>query len=85
MISRWGRTTIEQMSATLETLSGRADGVVFDHVDYAEHARRQYGDSIQFYVDASDYYSDDYSKPSIKDRIMNVFRRKRAEQDEFVS
>ena len=85
VISRWGRTTIEQMSATLETLSGRADGVVFDHVDYAEHARRQYGDSIQFYVDASDYYSDDYSKPSIKDRIMSVFRRKRAEQDEFVS
>lgn len=85
VISRWGRTTIEQMSATLETLSGRADGVVFDHVDYAEHARRQYGDSIQFYVDASDYYSDDYSKPSIKDRIMNVFRRKGAEQDEFVS
>ncbi|MWV27587.1 GumC family protein [Aurantiacibacter rhizosphaerae] len=83
VVSRWGRTTIEQMSATLETLSGRADGVVFDHVDYAEHARRQYGDSIQFYVDASDYYSDDYSSPSIKERIMRIFRGKRARQDEY--
>ena len=84
VVSRWGRTTIEQMSATLETLSGRADGVVFDHVDYAEHARRQYGDSIQFYVDASDYYSDDYTaSPSIKERIKRMFRKKPAQQDEY--
>ncbi len=84
VVSRWGRTTIEQMSATLETLSGRADGVVFDHVDYAEHARRQYGDAIQFYVDASDYYSDNPEvTPSIKERIMRIFRKKRATEDEF--
>lgn len=84
VVSRWGRTTIEQMSATLETLSGRADGVVFDHVDYAEHARRQYGDAIQFYVDASDYYSDNPEvAPSLKERIMRVFRRRRAEEDGY--
>ena len=84
VVSRWGRTTIEQMSATLETLSGRADGVIFDHVDYAEHARRQYGDAIQFYVDASDYYSDHHeAPPSLKERIMRIFRKKRDEEDEF--
>ncbi len=84
VVSRWGRTTIEQMSATLETLSGRADGVIFDHVDYAEHARRQYGDAIQFYVDASDYYSDHHEAPlSLKERIMRIFRKKRDEEDEF--
>ncbi|MAM37228.1 MAG: hypothetical protein CL949_01685 [Erythrobacter sp.] len=84
VVSRWGRTTIEQMSATLETLSGRADGVVFDHVDYAEHARRQYGDAIQFYVAASDYYSDNPQAPrSIRQRIMGIFRRKQADADEF--
>ncbi|MGB3797454.1 MAG: Wzz/FepE/Etk N-terminal domain-containing protein [Alteraurantiacibacter sp.] len=86
VVSRWGRTTIEQMSATLETLSGRADGVVFDHVDYAEHARRQYGDSIQFYVDASDYYSDDYShSPTIKERVMRMFGKKRSAQNRYAS
>ena len=85
LVSRWGRTTVEQMSATLETLSGRVDGVVFDHVDFKEHARRQYGDAIQFYVDASDYYSDNpHANPSIKERIMRIFRKKRAEEDEFV-
>lgn len=84
VVSRWGRTTIEQMSATLETLSGRADGIIFDHVDYAEHARRQYGDAIQFYVDASDYYSDNPKvAPSIKERMMRVFRKQRTEEDEF--
>ena len=84
VVSRWGRTTIEQMNATLETLSGRADGVVFDHVDYKEHARRQYGDAIQFYVDASDYYSDTlYAPPSIKDRIMRIFRKKRVLENEM--
>ena len=86
VVSRWGRTTIEQMSATLETLSGRADGVIFDHVDYAEHARRQYGDAIQFYVDASDYYSDHHeAPPSLKERIMRIFRKKRDEEDEFAN
>ena len=72
------------MNATLETLSGRADGVVFDHVDYKEHARRQYGDAIQFYVDASDYYSDTlYAPPSIKDRIMRIFRKRRGLESEM--
>ena len=84
VVSRWGRTTIEQMSATLETLSGRADGVVFDHVDYAEHARRQYGDAIQFYVAASDYYSDHHeASPSLRERFMRIFRRRRHNEDEY--
>ena len=84
VVSRWGRTTIEQMSATLETLSGRADGVVFDHVDYAEHARRQYGDAIQFYVAASDYYSDNYeAPPTLMERMRRLFRRKQAARDGY--
>lgn len=81
MVARWGRTTSEQMRAALELLQYRASGVIFDHVDYAEHARRRYGDSVQFYVDASDYYSDYFAPPadlsSIKDRILNRFRRLR--------
>ncbi|MBX7492762.1 succinoglycan biosynthesis protein exop [Qipengyuania sp. 1NDW9] len=63
MVSRWGRTTSEQMNAALELLGQSVNAVIFDHVDYAEHARRRYGDSVQFYVDSSDYYSDDFEQP----------------------
>lgn len=59
LVARWGVTTIDQMRATLEMLGrDRVDGVVFSQVDYAEHARRRYGDSIQYYFESSDYYSD---------------------------
>lgn len=59
LIARWGTTTVDQMGATLEMLGrSRVAGVIFSHVDYAEHARRVYGDSIQFYFESSAYYSD---------------------------
>ncbi len=58
LVARWGHTTIDQMKATLEMLGhSRVAGVIFDQVDYAEHARRRYGDSIQFYFESSDYYT----------------------------
>ncbi len=57
LVARWGRTTTDQMRAALELLNPeRVDGVVYSHVDYAEHARRVYGDSIQYYFESSDYY-----------------------------
>jgi Mrp family chromosome partitioning ATPase/uncharacterized protein involved in exopolysaccharide biosynthesis len=57
IVARWGVTTIDQMRATLELL-GRDSvaGVMFNQVDYAEHARRRYGDSIEYYMHAADYY-----------------------------
>lgn len=79
MVARWGRTTGEQMRAALQLLSFRASGVIFDHVDYAEHARRRYGDSVQFYVDSSDYYSGYFDPPTgmdtLRDRIARLFGR----------
>ncbi len=58
VVARWGTTTIDQMRATLELLgSENVAGVIFDQVDYAEHARRRYGDSIQFYFESAGYYS----------------------------
>lgn len=77
MVSRWGRTTTEQMNAALELIGHSASAVIFDHVDYAEHARRRYGDSVQFYVDASDYYSDDFSEPGAFDRFRKFLNRLR--------
>lgn len=63
VVARWGRTTIGQMRAALEMLNtDKVAGVIFDQVDYEEHARRRYGDSIQYYFEAADYYSD--PKPS---------------------
>lgn len=57
MVARWGRTTSEQMRAALQLVSYQTSAVIFDHVDFAEHARRRYGDSIQFYMASSDYYT----------------------------
>ena len=57
VVARWGLTTIDQMSATLEMLGrDKIRGVIFNQVDYEEHARRRYGDSIEFYMHSSDYY-----------------------------
>lgn len=58
IVSRWGKTTIDQMKATLAGLGGHVDGVIFDQVDYADHSRRRYGDPIQYYMESSGYYSD---------------------------
>jgi uncharacterized protein involved in exopolysaccharide biosynthesis/Mrp family chromosome partitioning ATPase len=57
MVVRWGQTTIEQMRASMDLLRNKVHGVVFNKVDYAEHARRGYADAVQFYVDSADYYS----------------------------
>lgn len=79
MVARWGRTTVEQMRAALQLLSFRPSAVIFDHVDYAEHARRRYGDSVQFYMDSSEYYSGYYDQPkglaSLRDRIRGMMGR----------
>lgn len=56
MIARWGHTTPDQMRASLEMLDSSVAGVIFDRVDYVEHARRRYGDSVQFYADSAVYY-----------------------------
>lgn len=57
LVAKWGETKIEQMRATLELLgSSKVAGCIYNQVDYAEHARRKYGDSIQFYYDAADYF-----------------------------
>ncbi len=57
LVAKWGETKIEQMRATLELLgSANVAGCIYNQVDYAEHARRKYGDSIQFYFEASDYF-----------------------------
>lgn len=57
MVARWGHTTGDQMRAALESLDDSVGGVIFDQVDYAEHARRRYGDSVQFYANSATYYS----------------------------
>jgi polysaccharide biosynthesis transport protein len=80
LVARWGRTTTDQMRAALELLDPeRVDGVIYSHVDYAEHARRVYGDSIQYYFESSDYYGG--SKPqriTLLDELKNLVRRRAA-------
>ncbi|TDW62843.1 uncharacterized protein involved in exopolysaccharide biosynthesis [Novosphingobium sp. PhB55] len=57
LVARWGHTTGDQMRAALEMLDDSVSGVIFDQVDYVEHARRRYGDSVQYYADSASYYS----------------------------
>ncbi|MEM6909032.1 MAG: Wzz/FepE/Etk N-terminal domain-containing protein [Pseudomonadota bacterium] len=76
LVARWGNTTIDQFRATLEMLgSSNVAGCIYDQVDYAEHARRRYGDSVQFYYEASDYFSGAVpQKLTLKEQVMRVFR-----------
>ena len=58
MVVRWGETTIEEAEAAIATLDRPPAAMVFNDVDYAEHARRRYSDPIQFVARARDYYED---------------------------
>ena len=77
LVARWGHTTIEQFRANLEMLgSGNVAGCIYDQVDYAEHARRRYGDSVQFYYEASDYFTGGVPrKLTLKEQLAKLFRR----------
>lgn len=58
MVVRWGSTTVEQLRASLQMVNNQVAGAVFNQVDYEEHARRGYGDAVQFYMGSAAYYSD---------------------------
>lgn len=77
VVARWGHTTIDQMRATLEMLgTGKVRGCVYDQVDYAEHARRRYGDSVQFYEESAAYFTGGPAyRPSWRERFARLFRR----------
>jgi succinoglycan biosynthesis transport protein ExoP len=76
LVARWGRTTTEQVRATMQILKDEVDGVVFNRVDYVEHARRGYGDSVQFYMDSAGYYSGAIpTRPTWSERFANLWRR----------
>ncbi|WP_435418775.1 Wzz/FepE/Etk N-terminal domain-containing protein [Parerythrobacter aurantius] len=78
IVVKWGETNIDQLRATLELLgSGNVAGCVFNQVDYADHARRKYGDSIQYYHEAADYFSGAVpARLTLRDEFMRLFRRK---------
>lgn len=80
LVMRWGQTTVEQVRATMQVLQEQVDGVVFNRVDYAEHARRGYGDSVQFYMDSAGYYSGAVPpRQTLAERIAKLWRRQEAE------
>lgn len=58
MVVDWGKTTIDQARAALEILEYKVAGVAFNKVDYADHARRGYGDAVEYYTRAAVYYSE---------------------------
>lgn len=71
LVVRWGKTTFEEFGAALEALDVTPSGVVFNDVDYAEHARRRHRDAIQYAARAVDYYEDAglMVKPTVLQRV----------------
>ncbi|WP_231958638.1 GumC family protein [Altererythrobacter sp. B11] len=53
LVVTWGSTTVPQFQATMGKLGNRIDGVIFDRVNYAEHARRGYEDEVQYYMQSA--------------------------------
>lgn len=60
MVVKWGQTTSVQMRAALEMLNYKVDAAIFNQVDYIEHARRGYGDPIEFFVHNAFYFDDQF-------------------------
>lgn len=83
LVARWGHSTTDQMRAALELLNPeRVDGVIYSHVNYAEHARRVYGDSIQYYFESSDYYGGSRPKRiTLLDELKRLLQRRKAATD----
>jgi polysaccharide biosynthesis transport protein len=79
VVARWGKTTIGQMNAAMEMLgTDRVAGVIYDQVNYPEHAQRRYGDAIQYYYESASYYSDAFpERPGLADRARRFFGRRR--------
>ena len=82
MVIHWGKTTIEQMRAAMQLLHTPVAGAIINQVNYAEHARRGYGDAVQFYMSSASYYSDSLRGNAwlgaVRDRMRARFMRKRA-------
>lgn len=79
MVVRWGNTTVEQLRASLQMVNNQVVGAVFNQVDYEDHARRGYGDAVQFYMGSAAYYSDSFPvQQGWMSRVRNVFTRKAA-------
>ena len=80
MVVRWGKTTIDEFGAAVDTLDQPPSAVVFNDVDYAEHARRRYRDPIQYAARAVDYYEDAgmILQPTIWQRFITWIRLRSA-------
>lgn len=83
MVVRWGSTTVEQLRASLQMVNSQVAGAVFNQVDYEEHARRGYGDAVQFYMGSAAYYSDGFTArqgwmKAAGDRVRRAFTREAA-------
>lgn len=76
VVVRWGTTTVEQLRAAMQLLHNKVVGAVFNQVDYREHARRGYGDAVQFYMGSASYYSD--SMPEHRSWVRSLSQRMRS-------
>src|SRR5262249_36333812 len=50
LVIKWAKTKTVAARAACEILGDTMTGVVFNQVDYQEHARRGYGDEVKFFT-----------------------------------
>ena len=69
MVLRWGSTHPDAARVAVELFGDKMMGAVLNRVDYAEHARRNYGDAIHYYAQYAGQYPEDGKMPKPIGRI----------------
>lgn len=72
MVVNWGSTKTEELATAIDAMGDAPLGVVFNNVDYADHARRRHSDSLQYFAKASCYYDEDGSGRSPSRRLSSL-------------
>lgn len=78
LVLRWGKTDPEAARVAIELFDRPITGAVINMVDYPEHAKRRYGDSIHHETRFSEYFEGDRSFtrwPALRRAIDRIGRR----------
>ena len=76
LVVRWGQTQFEEAAHALAALGEPVAGVVLNAVDYPRHARGRYGDTVQYFRNASPYgqHDPELIQPSALAKLVERWR-----------
>lgn len=58
MVVKWGNTKSEELAAAIDAMVTVPGAIIFNGVDYEDHARRRHSDALQYFARASCYYEE---------------------------